>query len=208
MCGARKVENGMKIFAARLCFFLIALGCFTAPASDQAPPGSANTVSQAATAERNGQHDFDFLFGRWKVHCRRLMHPLTGSTQWVDFDGTNVVHRVWDGKANMDEFEADTPSGHIEGMTIRTYNTKSNQWNIYWSNQANGTIDFPPMVGAFKNGRGEFYDSESYNGVGIFVRFLWTVNSPDSCRWEQAFSADGGKTWETNFIWDLTRETK
>ena len=106
----------------------------------------------------------------------------------------------------MDEFEADTPSGHIEGMTIRTYDTKSHQWSIYWSNQASGTIDVPPMVGEFKNGRGEFYDAETYKGVGIFVRFVWTVSSPDSCHWEQAFSADGGKTWETNFTWDLTRE--
>lgn len=106
----------------------------------------------------------------------------------------------------MDEFEADTPSGHIEGMTIRTYNTKSHQWNIYWSSQKNGSIDFPAMVGKFTNGRGEFYDAESYNDRGIFVRFVWTVSSLDSCHWEQAFSADGGKTWETNFIWDLTRE--
>lgn len=105
----------------------------------------------------------------------------------------------------MDEFEADTPSGHIEGMTIRTYNSKSHEWSIYWSSQANGTVDFPPMVGKFRNDRGEFYDSEMYNGRAVYVRFVWTVSSPDSCHWEQAFSADGGRTWETNFIWDLTR---
>jgi hypothetical protein len=91
-------------------------------------------------------------------------------------------------------------------MTIRTYNTESHQWDIYWSSQANGTVDFPPMVGEFTNGRGEFYDSELYNGKAIYVRFLWTVSSRKACHWEQAFSADGGKTWETNFVWDLTRE--
>jgi hypothetical protein len=142
----------------------------------------------------------------WKVHCRRLVYPLTGSHAWVEFDGTNVVHPMWNGRATADEFEADTPSGHIEGMTVRTYDTKSHQWSIYWSRQANGTVDFPPEVGQFENGRGEFYDSEMYNGKAIFIRFTWTVSSPDSCHWEQAFSADGGKTWETNFIWDLTRE--
>ena len=162
--------------------------------------------AQAPPVVRDGQHDFDFLFGRWKVHCRRLSHPLSGSKQWIEFDGVNVGRPVWDGRANMDEFEADAPSGHIEGMTIRTYSTNTHQWSIYWSSQANGTVDFPPMVGEFKNGIGEFYDSETYNGKGIFVRFTWIVNSPDSCHWEQAFSADGGKTWETNFIWDLTRE--
>lgn len=162
--------------------------------------------TQATAAVHDGQHDFDFLFGRWKVHCRRLLHPLSGSTEWIEFNGVNTVHRVWDGKANMDEFEAETPSGHIEGMTIRTYSTKSHQWSIYWSSQANGTVDSPPMTGEFKNGKGEFYDSESYNGKWIFVRFTWVASSSDSCHWEQAFSADGGKTWETNFIWDLKRE--
>ena len=182
----------------------IAAVCVVSVAQTQSE--GAKTETQAASAAHDGQHDFDFLFGRWKVHCRRLLHPLSRSNEWIEFDGTNVVHRVWDGRANMDEFEADAPSGHTEGMTIRTYNTKSHQWSIYWSSQPNGTVDFPPMVGEFKNGRGEFYDSENYKGEGIFVRFVWTVNSPDSCHWEQAFSADGGKTWETNFIWDLTRE--
>jgi hypothetical protein len=173
------------------------IGQTTAPTSASA---------QQAAAEHDGQHDFDFLFGRWKVHARRLLHPLTGSNQWIEFDGTNTVHRLWVGKANLDEFEADTPSGHVEGMTIRTYDGKSHRWNIYWSSQSNGTIDFPPMVGAFKGGRGEFYDSEKYNGKDIRVRFIWTVADTDSCHWEQAFSQDGGKTWETNFAWDLTRD--
>jgi hypothetical protein len=184
---------------------LAVIGTFSAHSFGQTPPAAASTQASQMAAERDGQHDFDFLFGRWKVHCRRLVHPLTGSHEWVEFDGTNVVHRIWDGRATVDEFEADAPSGHIEGMTVRTYDAKSHQWSIYWSSQANGTVDFPPMVGKFRNGRGEFYDSEMINGKAIFVRFTWTVNSPDSCHWEQAFSVDGGKTWETNFIWDLTR---
>jgi hypothetical protein len=192
---------------ARICL-VVALGTFELSLSGQTQtPGSAAKMAmQSTVAAHDGQHDFDFLFGRWKVHCRRLLHPLIASKDWIEFDGTNVVHKVWNGRANMDEFEADTPSGHVEGMTIRTYEAKSHQWSIYWSAQKNGTIDFPPMVGGFKNGRGEFYDAETYNGRAIFVRFIWTVNSPDSCHWEQAFSADGGKTWETNFVWDLTRE--
>lgn len=179
---------------------------WSASAFGRTQPEATKKQPLEIVVAQDGQHDFDFLFGNWKVHCRRLLHPLSGSSQWIDFDGTDVVHQVWDGRANMDEFEADTPSGHIEGMTIRTYNTKSHQWVIYWSSQANGTVDFPPMVSEFTNGRGEFYDSELYNGKAIHVRFLWTVSSPKACHWEQAFSADGGKTWETNFVWDLTRE--
>jgi len=194
--------------AVPICCLAAAIGALSLPGFGQRPGEATKTHNMETAAEHDGQHDFDFLVGRWKVHCRRLLHPLAGASQWVEFDGINVVHPVWDGRANMDEFEADAPSGHIEGMTIRTYNNRSHQWSIYWSSQANGTIDFPPMVGGFKNGRGEFYDSEMYSGRTIFVRFVWTVESPDSCHWEQAFSADGGRTWETNFIWDLTRAKK
>ena len=192
----------------RACCFVVAFALSLAPSGlgQTMTRADQNKKAEATAVQHDGQHDFDFLFGRWKVSCRRLLSPLTGSSEWIEFVGTNVVHKLWDGRANMDEFEADTPSGHIEGMTIRTYSVKSHQWTIYWSTQANGTIDFPPMVGEFKQGRGEFYDAEDYKGSGIFVRFTWIVNSPNSCHWEQAFSADGGNTWETNFVWDLSRE--
>jgi hypothetical protein len=160
---------------------------------------------QTSAAEgRDGQHDFDFLFGSWNVHNRRLLHPLTGSNTWVEFDGTAIDRPVWDGRANLEEFEADSHSGHIEGMTVRTYNTKSHQWSIYWANQSSGSFSLPATVGQFKDGRGEFYDQEDYNGKNIFVRYTW-FSSPESPRWEQAFSADGGKTWETNWTWTLSR---
>ena len=170
----------------------------------QAGPTTAQQI--AATLARDGQHDFDFEFGRWKAHNRRLLHPLTGSNEWYEFDGTLVAQPVWGGRANMDQLEADTPSGHIEGMTVRTYNTKSHQWSIYWANQANGVFSLPATVGSFQDGVGEFYDQEDWNGRNILVRFLWIVTNPESPRWEQAFSADGGKTWETNWVATFTRE--
>jgi hypothetical protein len=166
----------------------------------QANSEASKTTPQAVAEERDGQHDFDFEFGHWKVHNRRLLHPLTGSNEWVDFDGTLVARPIWEGRANMDEFEADTPSGHQDGMTVRTYNPKSHQWYIYWTNSKSGSFGLPPTVGKFTNGRGEFYDQEEFNGKNIFVRFLWTMPEPDKPRWEQAFSVDGGKTWETNYI--------
>jgi len=166
----------------------------------KATPQTTASVAQA-TEERDGQHDFDFQFGSWKVHNRRLLHPLTGSNEWVEFDGTVVARPVWGGRANMDEFEADAPSGHIEGMTVRTYNAKAHEWSIYWANQRTGVVSLPATVGKFNDhGIGEFYDQEEFNGRTIFVRFIWTVQSAEQTRWEQAFSIDGGKTWETNWI--------
>lgn len=168
-------------------------------APNTTPQTTASTVQ--ATEERDGQHDFDFQFGSWKVHNRRLLHPLTGLNEWVEFDGTVVARPVWGGRANMDEFEADAPSGHIEGMTVRTYNAKSHEWSIYWANQRMGVVSLPATVGKFNDhGIGEFYDQEVFNGRTIFVRFIWTVQSAEQTRWEQAFSLDGGKTWETNWI--------
>jgi hypothetical protein len=155
--------------------------------------------------EHDGQHDFDFYVGKWHLHNRRLVHPLTGSTEWVEFDGTSVAREMWDGRANMDEFEADSPSGHIEGMTVRLYNADTHEWSIYWANGKAGAFSMPPTVGHFTNGRGEFYDHEEIGGKPAFVRYLWEVRSPKECHWEQAFSTDEGKTWETNWTIDSTR---
>lgn len=194
-----------------LTVFIFALGALifvTQPlrGATQTNAGAPKAAPQAAPEERDGQHDFDFQFGRWKAHNRRLLHPLTGSNEWVEFDATIVARPIWGGRANMDELEADTPTGHIEGMTVRTYNPKSHQWSIYWANRNNGVFSLPPTVGKFRNGRGEFFDQEDFNGQNIFVRYLWIVPNADTTRWEQAFSVDGGKTWETNWIIDAKRE--
>jgi len=150
-------------------------------------------------------HDFDFLFGRWTVRNRRLREPLSGSEEWVEFDATSVARPVWGGAANMDEFEAlDSPWGEIHGMTLRLYDDASQQWAIYWANRKNGRLDVP-MFGAWKDGRGEFYDQELFHGRAIYVRFIWTHDGPDTARWEQAFSEDGGQTWQTNWIMAFER---
>lgn len=169
-------------------------------ASAQSPAPKTSSMN-----ERDGQHDFDFEFGHWKVHNRRLLHPLSGSNEWVEFDATIVAQPIWDGRANMDVFEADSPTGHLEGMTVRTYNTTSHQWSIYWATSKTGVFSLPATVGKFEGDRGEFYDQEDYNGRNVFVRFIWTVTSPDAPQWEQAFSLDGGKTWETNWVANFTR---
>jgi hypothetical protein len=174
--------------------------------------GSAQVSSSRPTASnqhipaaRDEQHDFDFALGTWTIHLKRLMHPLSGSTSWVEFDGTSVTRKLWNGNAEIEEFETDSPAaGHIEGLTLRTYNPQTHQWSLYWANSKDGVI-VPPQIGQFKNGRGEFYAMDTLNGKPIIVHFVWSKTTTNSPHFEQAFSADGGKTWEVNWITDQTR---
>jgi hypothetical protein len=169
-------------------------------------PNAAKTSVQHTRAERVGQHDFDFEIGTWKIHLKRLEHRLTGSTTWVEFDGTSVTRKVWDGRADLEEFEVDSSTGHIEGMTLRLYDPQTHQWSLYWATSKSGTMG-PATIGEFKNGRGEFFDTEPSgpNGRAILVRFVWSDITPNSAHFEQSFSDDGGKTWEVNWITDQTR---
>ncbi|HTV60479.1 MAG TPA: hypothetical protein VMJ93_16520 [Verrucomicrobiae bacterium] len=167
-------------------------------------PLEAKTRPQARIAEHDGQHDFDFEFGAWKAHISRLLHPLTGSHTWVQYEGSSVVRKIWDGRGNLGELEVEGPSGHIEGLSLRLYNPESHQWNISWANSNDGLLG-QAMVGEFKDGRGEFFDREMYNGRAIFVRFIFSEITSDSFRLEQSFSDDGAKAWEANWIATFTR---
>jgi hypothetical protein len=164
----------------------------------------SKTISPHGSIERDGQHDFDFELGSWKIHLKRLLHPLTGSTTWVDLDGTSVTRKVWDGRAQLNQFETQGTEGHIEGLTLRTYNPQSHQWSLYWANSKDGALAVP-TIGEFKNGVGEFYDQEPINGRAVLVRFIWSRITANSAHFEQSFSDDGGKTWEVNWITDQTR---
>jgi len=181
-------------------FLLLALAAAPLSFAIAATPSSSPT---AASAQRDGSHDFDWDIGAWQTHQRRRLHPLTGSTTWVDYHGTDVVKKLWNG-ANTGMIEADGPAGHLEIFTIRLYNPDSHQWGITFTNPAAGTLA-PVLSGEFKNGRAEFYDQEPYQGRQILVRFAITDFTTDSCRFEQSFSDDGGKTWEVNFIVMETR---
>jgi NIPSNAP protein len=153
---------------------------------------------------RGSASDFDFFLGRWTVHNRRLRERLKGSTVWDEFDGTVVVRPIWGGKGNVDEYEADGPFGRIQGVTLRLFNPRSQQWSLHWGNGSSGMLE-APLIGSFQDGRGEFYDQEMFEGRSIYVRFVWSGITATGCRWEQAFSPDGGKTWETNWIMEFTR---
>jgi len=148
-------------------------------------------------------HDFDFDTGTSKVRITRLLEPLSGSTKRGDYVGTHVVHKIWDGRADLVELSADGPAGHLEGVGLRLYNPTSHQWNLNWLNR--GAAYFgPPTIGAFHNGRGEFYDTEDFGGRAILLRNVWSDITPTTAKFEQAFSADGGKTWETNWTAAMT----
>jgi len=180
------------------------LAFFSGEVRVAAQADSGNAKASQAPQRRDGQHDFDFEFGSWKTHLSRLQHPLSGSKTWVEYDGTSEVRKVWNGRANLVELEADGPAGHIEGLSLRLYNPQSHQWSLNFSNSAGGTLS-QPTIGEFKNGRGEFYDQEDFNGRAILVRFVIFDITPDSCHFEQSFSEDGGKTWEVNWIATDTR---
>lgn len=165
----------------------------------------AKASSQSTSVERDGQHDFDPLIGKWKFHLKRRLNPLTGSNTWVDLEGTGECFKIWDGRAQLDTVELDGPSGHIEGLTVRTYNPQSHQWRLYWANSRTGVMDATPQVGEFRNGRGEFFAQDTINGKVILVRYAWTNLNTSSPHFEQSFSDDGGKTWEVNWITDQLR---
>src|SRR6202167_289851 len=156
-----------------------------------------------AANERDGQHDFDPLLGSWKYHLKRRLHPLTGSNEWVEFEGSGVCRKLFDG-AQIDTGEWNGPSSRIVGLTLRVYNPTSHQWRLYWDNQKVGILD-PPQVGEFKDGVGDFFAQDTINGKTILIRFHWTNLTTGTPHFEQSFSDDGGKTWEVNWITDQTR---
>ena len=164
-------------------------------------PSFAETsiTSSEPPVQRDGQRDFDFEIGVWKTHLRRLVGPLSGSTTWVEYEGTSKVTKVMDGRANLVELDVAGPAGRIEGLSLRLYNPQSRQWSLNFANIKDGTLT-PPSIGEFKDGRGEFYNQDTLNGRSILVRFIISLISTDSWRFEQSFSPDGGKTWEVNWI--------
>src|SRR5262249_14991513 len=132
------------LMRVRAYFLFSALICLCATA---ATAQSASSPTKPAAAEKHdGQRDFDFELGSWKIHLKRLVHPLSGSNTWVEFDGTTVTRKLWDGRAEIEEFEVDSSTSHIEGMTLRLYNPQTHQWSLYWANSKDGSMGGPPNV--------------------------------------------------------------
>lgn len=163
------------------------------------------SVAQAeAPATDAHARDFDFAFGTWKTHIRRLVHPLSRSSEWVEYDGTHVIDKVWDGRANLGVLDASGAAGHVEALSLRLYNPATQQWNVSYANPREGKLG-GTVTGAFDAGHGTFYGADTFDGRPVFVRELYTPLGPDARRLEVAYSADGGKTWETNWIMTDTK---
>jgi hypothetical protein len=210
-CIGRRLVNETQRRGAKKNFYaalvICAMGWAQGRSFPQATQASAGAQSQAASPAPNGQHDFDFHFGTWKAHNLLLAHPLSGSTTWIELDGTVTVRKIWDGRANLEEIESSNATTHFQGLTLFLYNPASHQWSQTFANVDEGTLG-QPLTGEFKNGRGEFFSRELFQGRAILVRFVWSDITPDSHRMEQSFSDDGGKTWEPNLVATLTRESK
>ncbi|GLQ87681.1 hypothetical protein GCM10007898_12480 [Dyella flagellata] len=177
---------------------IIATGLPARASQDAPKPQQASDLS--------GVRDFDFFIGSWRTHSRRLKDRLVGSHDWEEFDGTIRSFSLMGGLANVDDTEFDTPEGIYRGVAPRAYDPKTGLWAIWWIDGRNphGALD-PPVKGRFVHGIGTFYASDTLRGKPIKVRFVWSRITPTTAHWEQAYSGDGGKTWETNWIQDVRR---
>ena len=180
------------------CAFGSAACCFALPATAESP---TQTLGAAA---RDGQHDFDFNFGVWTTHIKRVLHPLSGSTDSITLTGTVSVRKVWNGRAQLEEIEADGPTGHWEGLTLFLYNPQSHQWSQNFVSSASGVLA-GDLVGEFKDGRGELFSRDTVDGRAVLIRGVWSEITANSHHYEEDYSDDGGKTWKPAFMASLAR---
>ena len=150
-------------------------------------------------------NDFDFLVGTWAVANRWLTDFLDPGSGWEEFPGLVRASRHFDGAASFDEITF--PTMGLGGLTLRLCDPVTGRWSLYWASKRTGTL-FPPVVGGFADGIGEFVGEDTYNGVPITARFRWSGITAETARWEQAFSTDGGQTWVDNWYMDFTRRVE
>jgi hypothetical protein len=191
----------MKPFRFAVATFAVVLAAALAPPAC----ASQDVPKPTDTPDMSGLHDFDFLVGEWRVHSRRLKEALAGSHEWYAFEGSIVSRPLMEGRANVDDTVFHLPQGIYRGVAPRAYDPKTGQWAIWWIDGRNpfGNLD-PPVKGKFVDGVGTFYASDTLRGKPIKVRFIWSQITKTTARWEQAYSPDDGKTWETN--WEQTLE--
>lgn len=162
-------------------------------------------MADKSIEENDGRHDFDFFVGKWKIHNRRLKERLKGCTEWEEFEGECDDRTTLNGLGNVDTGIFYRNGGVLHGMTVRLFEPKSQEWRLYWADSVAAQRLELPMVGKFKDGVGEFYCHEPFEGRMVYTRFIWSGITATTCHWEQAFSEDGGRTWETNWTMDSER---
>jgi hypothetical protein len=166
--------------------------------------GPASASAADAPVSRDGQHDFDFNLGVWRTHIRRVLDPFDAASRVIELSGTVTVRKVWNGRAELEEIEADGPLGHWEGMTLFLYNPAAHQWSQSFSNSRMGVLN-APLIGAFRDGRGELIAQDSFHSRSILVRGVWSDIRPESHHYQESYSDDGGKTWVAAFSAELRR---
>jgi hypothetical protein len=188
--------------------FILATALLAALAVVQPAYATQDTPKAIEKADMSGVHDFDFLVGSWRVHHRRLKERLLDNHEWVEFEGTCTMRKLLDGAGNVDDNMLAIPSGTYRGVGLRSYDPKTAQWSIWWLDGRNpaGDLD-PPVRGRFENGVGSFYSDDMLRGKKIKVRYRWSEITPTSAHWDQAYSPDDGKTWETNWTMVFARES-
>ena len=174
-------------------------------ASLMSGPAIAATPAAGETAMQDHAHDFDFLVGKWKVHHRRLKERLAGSHDWVEFEGTSELWLTMGGHGTVDDNFIGLPGGAYRAMGTRGYDPKTQTWAIWWLDGRDPHTVGAPVMGNFQNGIGTFEGDDTFNGKPIKVRFTWSRITAKTAHWEQAFSPDGGKSWEMNWAMDFTR---
>ncbi len=192
------VRETSRIFGIRPVLLVAALALVGMPIARSA---TAAPEPQPAASDRRGQQDFDWEVGSWTTHVRVLRNPLSGKPpEWAEYRGTSIVRPLLGGRANFVELSVEGSAGKIEGGSLRLYNPQSRQWSINYASLRNGMLT-APVYGAFDGrGRGTFYGQDMLDGRAILVRFAINRVSSQEARFEQAFSADGGSSWETNWI--------
>jgi hypothetical protein len=168
-------------------------------------PAFAAAPSKGETTMIDHAHDFDFLIGKWRVQHRRLKARLAGSHEWQEFGGTSELQMTMNGQGTFDDNFLDLPGGAYRAVGLRGYDPKTQTWAIWWLDARQPHTLEPPVMGNFQNGVGTFEGNDTFNGKPIVVRFLWSHITANSAQWEQAFSPDGGKSWETNWVMHFTR---
>ena len=166
--------------------------------------GHAPAEVPSPDASHDGRHDFDFFHGRWHLHNRRLKTWLANSGEWIEFEGRLHCQSLLDGIGNIDEVTADFGEG-IHGLSLRLYDPAARRWSDYWATRRGGVLG-PPVIGAFSGGIGTFHGEDQFEDRAVRIRAIWTQPGADVVNWEQAFSVDHGKTWETNWTMGMTRQ--
>jgi hypothetical protein len=194
-----------KFIALTIFGGLGAIACASGARAADAVAAATSSTPAAPAPVRDGQHDFDFNLGVWRTHIRRVLDPWSGGTHFMEMNGTVSVRKVWDGRAWLEEIEADGPKGHWEGMTLFVYNPEAHQWSQNFVDSQSGVVT-SPLIGEFRNGRGELYAQDVRGGRTILIRAVWSDITPDAHHFEESYSDDGGKSWIPVFIASLMRE--